>query len=73
MMQNQSGSQIKIHVPNSRISLFRSKLTTRLGDQSNAVLFDLISSTNNDIPVESDLNLAEEVTVETSETSLTNT
>ena len=56
-----------------RLSLFRSKLTTRLGDQSNAVLFDLISSTNNDIPVESDFNLAEEVTVETLETSLTNT
>ncbi|WAR12336.1 hypothetical protein MAR_026516, partial [Mya arenaria] len=52
---------------NEKLSLFRSTLADRLGNKTNAVLFDLISPTENDVPVESDLNIAEEVTVETSD------
>ncbi|WAR24509.1 hypothetical protein MAR_038178, partial [Mya arenaria] len=44
-----------------------SKLADRLGNKSNAVLFDLISPTENDVPVETDLKIADEVKVETSE------
>ncbi|WAR17917.1 hypothetical protein MAR_032511 [Mya arenaria] len=44
-----------------KLSLFRSKHANRLGNKSDAVLFDLISPTLNDVPFESDLRIAEEI------------